>query len=357
MHVLAHIPVASTVSPMSRKPVARSRRLTVESLESRAMLAGNVGVSVVNGNLVVQGDEFSNGVTIQSRGSGTYRIVTFLFEGEPTRINGSSDNDQLFFGATADVNVTMAGGNDRVRLVGLNSPALIGRNLNVNCGAGDDQLEAAVRVGQSQGGYVIVRNASMNLGDSVVPKNLVVSGDSLDLSNVVVGGDVTVTGRAIDDSIIMRTLRARNLYLDSGAGVDQVKLIARSQIAGDVRILTGEGDDRVQIGSLSAANLTIDLGPFAPSTSIAETASVSIYGQSNIEHDVRITGSEERDDMTIDGLHAGDAFFAWLGDGNDRLAISNSSSPKATLRGGNGFDKLILGEGNSIDEIDQTGFE
>jgi len=333
------------------------RRLSLESLESRTLMAGNINVSVVNGSLFIEGDNLSNAVTIQQRAPGVFRIVTFRTDGEPTLINGSSDNDQLFFGATLDVNVTMAGGNDQVRLFGVTSPALIGRNLNVNGGTGVDNLNAAVRVGQSQGGYLIVRNTYMNLNDSSVPRNLVASGDSLDLGNVVVGGDVTITGRPIDDSIRMSGLQAASLSVDTGGGRDQVKVVGGSRIAGDVRIVTGDGEDHVQIGSLSAANLTINLGPFAPSTPSAGIGHVSIFGESHIQHEVRITGSEGPDDMTIDGLHAGDAFFVWLSSGNDRLTISNSVSPKATLRGGTGFDKLILGEGNAIDEIDQTGFE
>jgi hypothetical protein len=342
---------------MKKRDSLSRRRLSIESLESRTLMAGNVTASVVSGSLVVQGDDLSNAVTIQQTSPGTFRLVTFQIDGAPTLINGSSDNDQTFSGVTADVNIAMAGGNDQVRINAVNGPALIGRNFNVNGGTGVDNLNATVRVGQTQGGYVIVRNTFMNLVDSSVPKNLVTSGDSISLSNVVVGGDVTVTGRAVDDSVAMARLQARSVSVETGGGRDTVRLVEGSQIAGDVRILTGDGEDFVRIGSLSAANLTINLGRFAPSTPSAGIGHVSIFGQTNIRHVVRITGSERADNMTIDGLHAGDAFFAWLSAGNDRLTIKNSSSPKATLRGGDGFDKLFLGSGNAIDEIDQTGFE
>jgi hypothetical protein len=347
----------SAEQTMKKSVPNHQRPLALESLETRAMMAGNIDVSVVNGSLVIQGDELSNAVTIQQQAPGTFRIVTFQLDGAPTLINGSSDNDQTFSGVTADVNITMAGGNDSIRLNGATSPALIPRNLNVNGGAGSDHLTASVRVGQTQGGYVIVRNTGLTLNDSSVPKNLVTSGDSISLGNVVVGGDVSVTGRPIDDSVVMAGLQARNVSVETGGGRDTVRLVERCQIAGDVRILTGDGEDHVRIGSLTAANLTINLGPFAPTTPSAGIGHVSIFGQTNIQHVVRITGSEGPDNMTIAGLHAGDAIFAWLGAGNDRLTISNSSSPSATLRGGAGFDKLFLGEGNAIDEIDQTGFE
>jgi len=342
---------------MKKTESSLRRRLAVETLEGRTLMAGNVTASVISGSLVVQGDDLSNAVTIQQTSPGTFRLVTFQIDGAPTLINGSSDNDQTFSGVTADVTISMAGGNDQVRINGVDAPALIARNLNVNGGTGVDNLNASVRVGQTQGGYVIVRNTFMNLVDSSVPKNLVSSGDSISLSNVVVGGDVTITGRPVDDSVVMGGLSARSVSVDTSGGRDTVRLVERSKIVADVRILTGDGEDHVLIGSLNAANLTINLGPFAPSTPSAGIGHVSIFGQSNIQHEVRITGSEGPDNMSIDGLHAGDAFFAWLSTGNDRLTIKNSSSPSALLRGGDGFDKLILGSGNAIDQIDQNGFE
>jgi hypothetical protein len=334
-----------------------NRRLSVESLEGRAMMAGNITASVSGGSLNVQGDNVSNGVAIEQTAPNTFRVRTYSLGGAATLLNGSTDNIQTFFGVTTDVNITMQGGYDEVRVQHLNGGvARIGRNLNIDGGGWSDNVNVQALVGRSTGGFLIVKNATLVLSNSAVPKNLVLSNGACLCNNVTVDGAVSIFGTEEDDQVTLDALTAASLTIETLGGRDSVHLASKPQIAGNVNIYTGQGEDAVQIGSLSAQGLLIDLGPMNPSTSSNGTA-VSIFGQSNIRHEVRINGSEGPDNMSIDGLHVADTFFASLGAGNDRLSISNSSSSEAVLDGGDGFDKLTLGSGNSLGQVNQSGFE
>ena len=99
------------------------RKIFLETLEPRAMLAGNVNVFVSGGSLFVQGDANDNAVLIQQEGNGTYSVtgldfntlgVTGLgFAGGPTSINGDDSGEAaIFSGVTNDINVDLKGGND-----------------------------------------------------------------------------------------------------------------------------------------------------------------------------------------------------------------------------------------------------
>jgi len=65
---------------------AALRRLSIEALEGRAMLAGNVAVSVSSGNLFIRGDNAGNGVYVEQVGSGKYSVTGFTWDGGATKI-------------------------------------------------------------------------------------------------------------------------------------------------------------------------------------------------------------------------------------------------------------------------------
>jgi len=86
------------------------RQCAVESLENRALLAGNVTAIVDDGSLVVRGDVAGNGVAIHQTDIGRY-VVTGFDLGGATTVNGSS-SPQIFNGVTADIVVDLQGGDD-----------------------------------------------------------------------------------------------------------------------------------------------------------------------------------------------------------------------------------------------------
>jgi hypothetical protein len=353
---------------MNRHASNARRHLSLESLESRTLMAGNVTASVINGSLVIQGDDLSNGVAIEETSRfdyygtrhATFRVRTYSLGGSPTLLNGSTNNVQTFSDVTLDVNVDVGGSYDEVSMRHQNNFfAFVPRNVTIDGGEDADNVRIMVRTGLVEGGYLTIRNASVYMRQTDVMKDMTLSGiTALDAFGVGSGGNINITGTGLDDHLVLDAVYTAdngNVTIDTGNGRDFVRMASRPHITGDVRIFMGDGEDYLRIGSLTAQNLVGNMG--------AGPSDISVFGTSNIAHEARFSSSNKTntanaiDHVTIDGLHAGDAFFVWLSSGNDRLTISNTVSPKATLRGGPGFDKLILGEGNAIDVIDQTGFE
>ncbi len=67
-----------------------ARRLFVEGLECRRLLAGDVTVTRSGADLVVTGDNLSNTISIESDGNGGVRVNGFNDAmGQATRINGT----------------------------------------------------------------------------------------------------------------------------------------------------------------------------------------------------------------------------------------------------------------------------
>jgi VCBS repeat-containing protein len=118
--------------------ISRSRRLNIEQLESRRVLAGNVQASVRGGSLNIVGDSSDNEITI------TYgaNVFTVASRDGSTTINGQA-GPQDFTGVKKDVNIAMGNGADVVEFDGGSDPndAIWIRNrLNIDMGSGADQL-------------------------------------------------------------------------------------------------------------------------------------------------------------------------------------------------------------------------
>src|SRR5262245_49529642 len=103
------------------------RRLAVEQLERRSMLAGNVNAFVDGGgNLIVRGNNSDNAVLIQQVDDGEYVVIgldfddfaslpDFDFQSGPTNISGGVELEEdvhLFTGVTGNIDVDLKKGDD-----------------------------------------------------------------------------------------------------------------------------------------------------------------------------------------------------------------------------------------------------
>src|SRR5439155_24437053 len=94
-----------------------NRRLGLESLETRELMAGNVAVTPdFNGTLIVKGAEYGNGVEIKNTdpSAGIYQVRGFTQDGANTLINGSSLI--TYARGVHDAVVVGYGGNDCLRV-------------------------------------------------------------------------------------------------------------------------------------------------------------------------------------------------------------------------------------------------
>src|SRR5262245_61024806 len=91
-------------------------RYSIERLEARALLAGNVQVFVdAKGNLNVVGDGQANGIQLNQFGE--FVIQGVDAGGSPTKVNGL-DNDIAVFEVTGkhDIKISLGGGDDTVEV-------------------------------------------------------------------------------------------------------------------------------------------------------------------------------------------------------------------------------------------------
>ena len=100
------------------------RSLAFEKLESKQMLAGDVIVSVVEGNLIIEGDELGNQIAVSSgEAAGTYIIrglegttVKLGEDGEPAPETGL-----VVEGVRGHVRINLGDGDDALTVTALGS--------------------------------------------------------------------------------------------------------------------------------------------------------------------------------------------------------------------------------------------
>lgn len=180
------------------------RRLGVQSLESRGMLAGDVALAIGAGNVTLTGDASGNEITITSLGGGTYEIAG---QGGTT-INGGVtplqfDSSQLIYNLT----LNLKGGDDIVTIDGGTGDSLPGL-LSVGGGDGDNEIN--IVGGLSITGKLAVVNGFGE--DTVVIDD--VSAGSISITNGKGGSHVTIGDVSTTADITV------NALADGGAGND-----------------------------------------------------------------------------------------------------------------------------------------
>lgn len=233
-----------------QKGAAMSRRrfrnrFPFEKLEARCLMAGDVHAEVIDGDLIITGDELDNEVGIlPGDNPGEYRVIgrastdviivpdlSLL-----TQINGQGG--VTVGGVTGDIRIMLGGGDDKVLVYGgglggvavahPGMPTLpVPGNLIVADYAGANGVNL---MGVEAGGDLIVRTGS---GDDVV---------SLSASTA---GRRTVLRTGAGDDRITTWDHGSPMAADSGAG-DDVVSVSTGSVGGNVTIRTGAGDDRVR---------------------------------------------------------------------------------------------------------------
>ena len=121
---------------MNRRRTVSRCALHLESLEEKALLAGDVSVAIVDGELFVRGDHESNHIAIRSNAETERVTIVGLPDGDgnATTLNGQSEPIRID-GIGRDVQVRMGPGADRVDV-----PAGPFSNLTIGMGRGHDRV-------------------------------------------------------------------------------------------------------------------------------------------------------------------------------------------------------------------------
>jgi hypothetical protein len=125
-------------------PLDKKRHLQYEFLQRRAMLTGNVLVSVVDGDLRVTGDDQNNVLGFQQLSPSDPRAVRggVSFKISPDKATSINRNEAgvgiVVAGVTRDINVDMGDGLDDIVVRGANGGQI--RNLSIDTGGGPDAV-------------------------------------------------------------------------------------------------------------------------------------------------------------------------------------------------------------------------
>jgi hypothetical protein len=280
--------------------------LGLENLESRHLMAGDVTVSVIAGDLTIIGDGAANGIIMFQMGDGQYRIAGVNQGGAPTRIRmgNSTASYQTVSGVTDDVVIDMQGGNDKVTIMHNPGYALYSTlpdDLTVRTGNGDDEVLLSL----------------LQVGDDVLV-DLGSNRDKLTLRDVIVGPDDGTLGH--------------NLDVWGQAGTDFVSMYDETIVRGDLTINTGTNGDPDYV-NLYDVHVFDDM----EIRTYGGTDAVTM-DRCHMDDDLVVETGDGRDNVYI-AESAADEIFARLGSGDrDFLQVQATSARRATFDGGSGAD-------------------
>lgn len=330
---------------MSRKFIHR-RRLSVECLENRSLLAGDITATLVDGTLYLTGDDQDNDLQITQtvfNSGGTWNGVTLGVSGASrsgeitTTVNGGAGEE--FEGVKNGVVIKLGRGDDFFLVNGgskSRKPNLPG-NVYVSGGPGNDDLRMYIR-----------NNTKVAVHGSWGQDNILISGSTLNrltLNTNSQGG----TGSNVEDVIDVRATTAKGaVIINGGVGNDDVTVRARCIFDGPVIGDLGEGRDSFRFSAPSEDRTPTLNGPFMLNTgsgidAVRATAifrgSVDIdvgtgddfvfYFGSVTDQPLDITLGAGDDDMNLRGVFGSGTVDG--SDGEDRLSRPRAVSEELSL--------------------------
>lgn len=235
----------------SRRRLPRPHDLS-ERLESRALLTGNVQVSLSGSNTQITGDAANNELeVVVDNGS----VVVRGLNG--TTINQGTTAFTLVTGATTlqgSLNASLGGGDD---IVTIHSGVTFTGNVSLSGDGGADTLQALT--GTYRGNLTLIGGdgaSSIVVDGATVSGNLGVRGVGATLasiSNSTLRGRLDArTGDGADSVVVQSTTIDGVTAIHTGGGDDNV-VLQDSTLHGRLWIETGAGNDVVYVNSSSVA--------------------------------------------------------------------------------------------------------
>jgi len=249
-----------------------SRRLGVESLETRDLMAGNVLAHVVQGSLAITGDEQANIFTVVQSGPGKFTVT-----GTGTTINGLTTPQD--FTVSKDINIDTFAGNDRVTMGSTTAITRLPQNTRVRMGSGADLLLVQGVIGKDS--TIIMGGNTENDVDKVTAKSSQFSGnviiqlgngnDEVNIVNCKAITGLRVDGAGGDDVTNVTNGTVGNLTLNCGAGNDTGFFKGKLKATGIIFADGGPGTDT----ATKDANATIEISDPDPTFNNFETDDIS----------------------------------------------------------------------------------
>jgi hypothetical protein len=349
------------------------RRLSLQRLEPRYALAGDVTAIIADGDLLVRGDSANNDIYIDLEANGDISIDTIL----GTTVNGSSSFPIILSGFTGDINIELLAGNDTVVINQdyVSDDGLPG-SVFANLGSGDDHFDML----GSNGGAGIF--GPMDVAGSVIvygrdgDDHLTLNGMQMDGDVLFYGGDGDddvfidghftadgIVGQMLldmstgDDTILVRSTPMGSLHIRDPIGVttgSQVRLegltvaneiemflsiqddnvevrgLGDDLRAEEVAIHTGNGDDQIEIEDLNIGSLSLFTGE--------GNEGGGFYG------------------ITLTNVNATGLVQVDTGGGDNHVLLVAVNASKLSVSGGVGHDGVIVQDCSALDAI-FSGFD
>ncbi len=319
-----------------------------ETLEPRAMLAGDVTATAVDGLLIIEGDMEGNQLRLRS-GENPGEIVVAGFPDSGTTINGQT-GPQLFPGVRA-VATDLGAGDDVIVL----DEARVAANVFIRTGVGDDRVVLGrpdASVPPTDGPAVVIGGA---LSIMTGPGNDVVSAVDLAVADFVAiqtgqGDDVVRLGRPMMDApadVRPSVLLGGALRVGLGPGEDLMAL-HHVHVHGSLFAHGGRGNDQFVVNHV-AVQRAMELWTGAGEDDVAVQHSSAAAAHLN-------TGIGDDHAAVVDSTFR--SLAVHLGAGDDALSIKDTTVSRiALLNGGRGDDRLVMLGSNLFATARIAGFE
>ena len=245
---------------------------SIQLLEDRTLLTGNVVASLRGPNLFVTGDAADNQLEV------TVVNNQVVLRGlTNTNINGSTslfviaDNTDT---AAGKITIHTGAGNDTVTF---SRSVHVAGNVFVDGGAGDDSLNVTgATFQQSISMYGRVGNDTISVQNAIVDGILRLKGNSgndlISVTNTTTNGGTNIVGGAGNDGVSFNAVTANAwTKISTGAGDDDISVL-NSNINGFLRVKTRQGADVVQMdGNTVNGNVAINMGRDSDAVKLVNT--------------------------------------------------------------------------------------
>ena len=237
------------------------KRLVVERLENRELMAGDVIANVQGQMLVIWGDAADNGVTLTYNAAAqSYRVAGRDAGGSATTVNGLADAE---FAGVQQVYVGLNGGNDSFEVGSAAAvDTVIKQWLSIEMGEGDDDVTLGASGNAPSGSAPIAR--SVDVGTSMTV-DLGAGNDQLSIGNADIGHALTILAGDGNDTVAFDTaftptgasqatlfpvLVRGHALVSLGGGVDELTL-TNSWVEGSLTVLDGAGAADIQLHNVA----------------------------------------------------------------------------------------------------------
>jgi hypothetical protein len=322
-----------------------NRRLSIENLEARQMMAGDVAAYVQNGNLYIteaSGQSgLDNAIQISELPNGMIRVAgtTTTTDNTMTHVNKLNSQD---FSVTGSLNVNLGGGSDLVVIgseIGAPSPSFTQVNIDTSAPP------------------VVLAPRSLALGGVQTPFNAP-DNDDVIIWGIITHGDMNITTGAGNDWVYVggANMLAGNLAINTGAGADTV------QIENTVGILAGTVDIQTysSLSETDADVVWLDSAYMYGNLNVRTGGGNDLFHMENatVYNNMNFDAGAGDDSATLLHVDVVKSLMAQLGDGNDSLSLDYIyGQGDLHFLGGGGTDSLTR-TANVFDlSLEQTGWE